>query len=436
VDPNALDAADAAAAGAVAAGAAGIVGLHAGASGGRAPTTPASPTTPTGPSSPSTPGSAAPGAPGTPDGNAPDANSPDAADPATGGNTTSRTTPDIDAALAAINPNFDPFDPGNGYATNCGNTSAILNDFLNGNPSSEAPTGTLTPAQMEARTGNPQTPMTPDQIADSLREMGAGSHCVVGIDRSTGDGHWFNAYYDGTTVWSIDAQTGTRSPWPPNEPNATVWDASIRPEDVADPVAPHADADADADADPGADAGDRSSQTDGTSARDAARAGETARTGAGDSAAEGTSTPNSPSTDGMTSGELAEHFRPMTPTPEIRDMVQGEYERGIERPDPAQPDYRPTVFEADHIIPLREIVDLPGFRDLTHDQMLAIVNLEENFWGLGRRTNASKGSKLLPEWPGHPEFSAITPETRAMLRTISNDALDAVTDAIADFLDA
>jgi hypothetical protein len=80
--------------------------------------------------------------------------------------------------------------------------------------------------------------MTPDQIADSLRAMGAGSHCVVGIDRSTGDGHWFNAYFDGDTVWSIDAQTGTRSPWPPNEPNATNWDASIRPEDVADPKTP------------------------------------------------------------------------------------------------------------------------------------------------------------------------------------------------------
>jgi hypothetical protein len=243
VDPDALDAGDAAAAGAVAAGAAGVVGLHAGASGGKAPSTPVSPTGPASPATPSAPSSNAPSSPTT-DANAPaapgtpDANTPETPETPEGSNSTERTTAEIDAALAEINPNFDPFDPANGYATNCGNTSAILNDFLNGNPSSEAPTGTLGVPEMEARTGNPQTPMTPDQIADSLREMGAGSHCVVGIDRSTGDGHWFNAYFDGDTVWSIDAQTGTRSAWPPNEPNATNWDASIRPEDVADPKTP------------------------------------------------------------------------------------------------------------------------------------------------------------------------------------------------------
>jgi hypothetical protein len=254
VDPNALDAEDALAAGAVAAGAAGVVGLHAGASGGKVPTAPSLPTTPATPTSPATPGSpnastpdgtGAPTTPATPAPGTPDASTPDAQQPDPGSNSTERTTAEIDAALAAINPNFDPFDPANGYATNCGNTSSILNDFLNGNPTREASTGTLDVPQMEARTGNPQTPMTPDQIAGSLRAMGAGSHCVVGIDRSTGDGHWFNAYFDGDTVWSIDAQTGTRSPWPPNEPNATNWDASIRPEDVAAPATPETDAAAD-----------------------------------------------------------------------------------------------------------------------------------------------------------------------------------------------
>ncbi|RWZ68316.1 hypothetical protein ELQ92_03605 [Labedella populi] len=257
VDPEALDADDAVAAGAVAAGAVGVVGLHTGASGGKAPTVPSTstapstPTSPTAPTSPDAPGSpiastpndpSTPTTPGDASAGTPEANTADAQQPGSGNNTTERTTAEIDAALAAINPNFDPFDPANGYATNCGNTSSILNDFLNGDPTREAPTGTLDVPQMEARTGNPQTPMTPEQIADSLRGMGAGSHCVVGIDRSTGDGHWFNAYFDGTTVWSIDAQTGTRSPWPPNEPNATTWDASIRPENVAVPAPRETDA--------------------------------------------------------------------------------------------------------------------------------------------------------------------------------------------------
>ncbi|WP_162256667.1 polymorphic toxin type 15 domain-containing protein [Agromyces sp. Soil535] len=190
-----------------------------------------------GQSGPGQPGSGSDGSgQGTPgqDGGAGDGGQPD-----TTGNHSDRTIDEIDAALAAINPNYDPSDPANGYATNCGNTSSILNDFLNGQSSSEATTGTLDVPQMEARTGNPQTPMTPAQIDASLRAMGPGSHCVVGIDRSTGDGHWFNAYFDGTTVWSLDAQTGSRSPWPPNEPNATNWDASIQPENVA-PAAPAA----------------------------------------------------------------------------------------------------------------------------------------------------------------------------------------------------
>lgn len=544
VDPDALDAGDAAVAGAAAAGAAGVVGLHAGASGGKAPSTPASPAgaaSPSSPSAPSTPSapsspssntspSSTPDAntPSSPDASTPDANTPDSTTPDApeGSNSTDRTTADIDTALAEINPNFDPLDPSNGYATNCGNTSAILNDFLNGNPTSEAPTGTLGIAEMEARTGNPQTPMTPDQIADSLREMGAGSHCVVGIDRGSDEGHWFNAYFDGDTVWSIDAQNGTRSAWPPNEPDATNWDASIRPEDVADPKTPEAETpatgtspnasspDATAPSSPSAPSAptapaapstpatpatpatpdssgtgspdatpstpdspsSNTSTPDPTSpasttpeastpespstpeshgtpdadpgtvpdgdavsgdAADSGQPGDGSRTGAGDSAhtsSERTDTPNSPLTDGMTSQQLAEHFRPRTPTQSLRDLVQGDYIRGEERPDPIHPEYRPTVFEADHIIPLREIVDLPGFRDLTYQQMLDIVNLPDNFWGLGKRTNASKGAQRLSEWAGHSAFGPIPDDVRQMLYDIDDEALEAVTDAISALL--
>ncbi|WP_373460747.1 glycohydrolase toxin TNT-related protein [Agromyces ramosus] len=143
-------------------------------------------------------------------------------------------------ALKAINPNFDPLNPKSEYNNNCGNTSSILNDVLNGSPVTEAPTGTLSTPQMEARTGLPQTAMTPQQVIDSLVAQGAGSHCVVGVDRSTGAGHWFNAYFDGTTVWTLDAQNGTMTPFPPHEPNATNWDASIHPDHVA-PVPPGVD---------------------------------------------------------------------------------------------------------------------------------------------------------------------------------------------------
>ena len=183
---------------------------------------------------------------GQPDGAQPDASQPDGEGEldTAAGNRSERTLEEIDQALTAINPNFDWSDPDNGYATNCGHTSSNLNDFLNGQAVSEAPGGTtLDTPQMEARTGNPQTPMTPEQIEATLRAIGPGSHCVVGVDRSTGFGHWFNAYFDGDQVWVLDAQPGgTRSPWPPHEPLATIWDASISPEHVVDPATPEASA--------------------------------------------------------------------------------------------------------------------------------------------------------------------------------------------------
>ncbi len=249
-DPSAIDPETAAGVAAAAAAGVGIgvgpklTNLHPGATGG----------TPSAPAAPASPDAAAPEA-GSPDSTAPDPTAPDSTspdtdapeptdgtdagdssstDPATPpadgpqGNPPSQLTVDeIQAALDAINPNFDASDPSSEYNNNCGNTSSILNDVLNGAPVTEAGIGTLTVPEMQARTGLPQTPMTPDQIADTLRAMGPGSHCVVGIDRSTGTGHWFNAYFDGTDVHALDAQTGEMMPWPPNEPHATNWDASI-----------------------------------------------------------------------------------------------------------------------------------------------------------------------------------------------------------------
>jgi len=167
---------------------------------------------------------------------------------------TALTTTQVDETVQAINPQFDPFALDNGFATNCGHTASILNDALNGTPVREAPGGsTLDLSQMAAATGRPQAVATPAQIEATLRAAGAGSHCVVGIDRAGEPGHWFNAYFDGTDVWTLDAQTGARSPWPPDEPNATTWDVSIDQASLVDPdgtrvhePAPDADGSADA----------------------------------------------------------------------------------------------------------------------------------------------------------------------------------------------
>lgn len=188
-----------------------------------------------------------PDAPGT-DGPAPDSSAPDApvadgpasdapsdkdadagkTDESTGVDQSELTIEQIDTALRDINPNYDVKNLENGFATNCGHTSSILNDVLNGRPTREAPGGsTLSMKQMAEATGRPQVPATPAQIEATLRAEGAGAHAVVGIDRAGMDGHWFNVYFDGSKVWTLDAQTGARGGWPPHEPHATLWDVSI-----------------------------------------------------------------------------------------------------------------------------------------------------------------------------------------------------------------
>ncbi|WP_156761681.1 DNA/RNA non-specific endonuclease [Microbacterium karelineae] len=141
----------------------------------------------------------------------------------------------IDEALTQSNTGFDPHDLSNGYATNCGNVSVNMHDFLNGKPIADAGTGTLDIPDVEARTGLPQTEATPSQIEASLRAQGPGANAVIGIDRGPDQpGHWFNAVFDGEQVWVVDGQDGTRSPWPPHEPDATYWDASIDPSNLVD----------------------------------------------------------------------------------------------------------------------------------------------------------------------------------------------------------
>lgn len=178
-----------------------------------------------------------------------------------GNEPTTLTIDEIRERMAEINPNFDATDPANEFTQNCGDTSSILNDVLNGGPVRQAGTDTLTIEQMRARTGFEQTSMTPTEIADALRRMGAGSHAVVGVDRAGGqDGHWFNVYFDGTDVWTLDAQTNEIGGFPPHEPDAIHWDVSIEVERPDTMDAPGADADATSPADEFAGA-DRGSST-------------------------------------------------------------------------------------------------------------------------------------------------------------------------------
>lgn len=152
-----------------------------------------------------------------------------------------QTIDDIKSWLPEVNPGFtgDATDP---RSSNCGATTQAVFTRLNGGELSPAGLGTASIAEMEAFTGQPQTPMSPNQIRDALIAGGEGSHAVVGVDRANGqDGHWLNAYFDGTNVYAVDGQTGQISPWPPHLGDVTGWDAAVV---AANPEAPAANNDA------------------------------------------------------------------------------------------------------------------------------------------------------------------------------------------------
>lgn len=130
----------------------------------------------------------------------------------------------IDSWIDKINPNPQN-DPRR--TVNCGQCAAAVYRRINGDDNAVAGLGTYSIQEMNEITGRTQTTMTPAQIEDYLRTLGAGAHVVVGVDRASGAGHWFNAFYDGRHVYTIEGQGGSREGWPPDYGNVIHWDASI-----------------------------------------------------------------------------------------------------------------------------------------------------------------------------------------------------------------
>lgn len=120
------------------------------------------------------------------------------------------------------NPNNDPR-----RKVNCGKCAAAVYQRINGNNSATAGLGTYSISEMNEITGRTQTTMTPAQIENYLREQGVGSHVVVGVDRASGSGHWFNAFFDGRQIYTIEGQGGYLDGWPPDYGNVVHWDISI-----------------------------------------------------------------------------------------------------------------------------------------------------------------------------------------------------------------
>ena len=81
---------------------------------------------------------------------------------------------------------------------------------------------------------------------------------------------------------------------------------------------------------------------------------------------------------------------PTTPNKEAREHVQGEYLDSITGGTVKTSDR----LAAYHVYPKKEILKLPGFTDLNKAQQSDILNDLENFQGLPKSQNSSKGSKI------------------------------------------
>lgn len=81
---------------------------------------------------------------------------------------------------------------------------------------------------METATGKKCVYMSVSQIADKLKSMGAGSHLIVGINRTGGrPGHWFNVFFDGEKIYTIDGQSGNILNFPYDYQFISEWCAMI-----------------------------------------------------------------------------------------------------------------------------------------------------------------------------------------------------------------
>ena len=99
------------------------------------------------------------------------------------------------------------------------------------------------------------------------------------------------------------------------------------------------------------------------------------------------------------SKEEYKDLRKRTPNNRIRKSVNTD----VPKIDPVY-GYEVEKLEADHIVSMKEITDMEGFDLLPREQQIEVLNMDVNFVGLGKPTNASKNAKDWSTWPGHPKY--------------------------------
>ncbi len=128
--------------------------------------------------------------------------------------------------------------------------------------------------------------------------------------------------------------------------------------------------------------------------------------------------------------ETYNQLRKVSPDAKAREAVNSGEGKKV---DPVY-GYEVDKLEADHIMPLKEITEQPGFDKLSFEDQKAVANLSENFMGLGKPTNASKGAKPVSEWTGHSKLGPIPEQAQAQLNRLDQIAREAIKNAISERL--
>ena len=97
------------------------------------------------------------------------------------------------------------------------------------------------------------------------------------------------------------------------------------------------------------------------------------------------------------SDEEYDELRQQTPSRKVRQKVNENNVIGAD--DPAIPGKKINgSLEADHIVSMDKITKMENFDKLSTKNKLKVLNYEDNFTGLSRSANASKGAKSYSEW--------------------------------------
>lgn len=148
-----------------------------------------------------------------------------------GGAAPRNTIESISGWITTINPNYNnPFTPK--ANVNCGSCAFAVEARLSGKPNSTAGMENIpTPLKMEEATGKRCISTNPGGIASRLMQQGPGSHMIVGITRTRNgmpiSGHWFNVFYDGNAIYTIDGQSGQIHGFPHDYHHVSGWIAMV-----------------------------------------------------------------------------------------------------------------------------------------------------------------------------------------------------------------